>query len=908
MKNNFAKKMKKLYFYIVSAFLFFNSFAFAENKIILPDDFEGEYTRAQVANLQQENPVALSNEQILNIFIEIGTYFYNKYPYEAFYEEDFIENLRPFFPGATDAQLMERLYVIRNAVAVIDKGKEIYNKFVQKYLTPHTYRKVHKYSDYDHDDEVPYMEAKPGHFIKVYNFKKFLTYSQNEDEIKAIADFENANKKEKGIMDHIKDITEKLEWKKLFLYGTVYKNPLLSEIGISPLQNSSDISINLISRDIYIDGKTQMDYGIHIATQPFSFVLANNISPNNLKPQMDFSASENVKDVQILYPTPLYTTAYPFAHKYFGDFMIPLKVEVKNPEKPIILRVNVVLNSCDNNMNCTAEQFDLEQKTDPSGDEIFDNGYDNFFAQSLNNLPDSKWSKLELRKFVVDKENDKQIIRLEFKAEENVGSFKVFLEEKNGYTKFSAPLISLHDKKIYVRMEPLFADQNPNLQDEDFVITAVLNNNNAYQNTVQLKAASIFDVDTPELNMGLIFLAFVGGFILNFMPCVFPVLSLKIAAFSRNRRAKVLKRDLLATTGGIFAGFTLLTLLLLMAKYLGYSLGWGMQFQNMTFLVVMTFILASFAVVLPKMNFSALLKYVGGTNRANFLLGTLIVLLSTPCTGPYLATAVGVALSGTYLDIVCIMFAVACGLSVPYLATLCLKNPERLFPKPGAWMQKLHIVVNIMLYLTIIWFMSLIWGQTSWTFMAMFAVVLSVFLFIFNLYLLFQEYLEGIFTEEVAAYIPRIQRGSHIFIFCIFVICNILCAYYAKQSYNANYEKNMLSRQTLIDEDLIRQHLQKGHSVLLEIGADWCMTCHVNNLLLFNKINMQKWKEVYNLEFIRVDWTDYEQKTLDYMARYGRKGLPFYVLYTPLIREGLVLPEVFYIQEFEQILNDTVAR
>ena len=118
----------------------------------------------------------------------------------------------------------------------------------------------------------------------------------------------------------------------------------------------------------------------------------------------------------------------------------------------------------------------------------------------------------------------------------------------------------------------------------------------------------------------------------------------------------------------------------------------------------------------------------------------------------------------------------------------------------------------------------------------------------------------------------------------------------------------MLSRQTLIDEDLIRQHLQKGHSVLLEIGADWCMTCHVNNLLLFNKINMQKWKEVYNLEFIRVDWTDYEQKTLDYMARYGRKGLPFYVLYTPLIREGLVLPEVFYIQDFEQILNDTVAR
>jgi len=900
--------MKKLYLYIVTLFLFFNTHALAKQQIVLPEDFEGEYTRTQVENLQKDNPTQLNYDQITNIILEIGAYFHNKYPQDAFYEEGFIENLRPFFPNDSDTQLMEKLYFLRNAIAIYDKGKELYNKFLQKYLTPHTYRKVHKYSDYDHDDEVPYMEAKPGHFIKVYNFKKFLTYSQNKDEVRAIADFENAHKKEKDIMDHIKDITEKLEWKKLFLYGTVYKNPLLSETGLSPVQSSQNVSVRIISRDIYIDGKTEMDFGLHINTRPFSFILANNISPDHLKPQFDFSNSENIKEVSVSYPTPIYTNTFPFAHKYFGDFLIPLKVKVENTNKPVILRVNLTLNSCDNNMDCVAEHFDLQQKIEPLGEEIFSNGFDNFFVQSINNLPNTEESELELRKFVIDQNDNRQIIRLEFNAKENIGSFKIFLEEKNGYTKFSAPLISLHDNKIYVRMEPMFADKNPDLRDQEFIITAVLNDNSAYQETVKLQAASMFDTDTPKLNLGLLILAILGGFILNFMPCVFPVLSLKIAAFSRNRRAQALKRNLWATVGGIFAGFTVLTLLLLAAKYLGYSLGWGMQFQNMTFLVIMTFILATFIIILPQMNFSALLKYVGNSNRSNFLLGTLIVLLATPCTGPYLATAIGFALSGTYLDIICIMYAVATGLSAPYLLVLCLKQPENIFPKPGAWMNKLQIVANITLYLTVIWFISLILGQTSWSYIATFIVILSVFLFIFNIYLKFQDYLQGIFEEEISKYIPRIQRGSYIFILVIFIICNAVCTYLAHRSYNANYEKNMLNRQTLVDEDLIHKYLEKGHSVLVEIGADWCMTCHVNNLLLFNKINMQKWKEVYNLEFIRVDWTNNEPKTLDYMARYGRKGLPFYILYTPFIREGLVLPEVFYIQEFEQILNDAIIK
>ena len=89
----------------------------------------------------------------------------------------------------------------------------------------------------------------------------------------------------------------------------------------------------------------------------------------------------------------------------------------------------------------------------------------------------------------------------------------------------------------------------------------------------------------------------------------------------------------------------------------------------------------------------------------------------------------------------------------------------------------------------------------------------------------------------------------------------------------------------------------------MEIGADWCMTCHYNTVTVLTQKNLDYWHDVYRLDFVRVDWTDYNADTLEFMARYGRKGWPFYILYTPLLREGIVLPELFDAADVENKLQ-----
>ncbi|MBR1600991.1 MAG: thioredoxin family protein [Alphaproteobacteria bacterium] len=508
-----------------------------------------------------------------------------------------------------------------------------------------------------------------------------------------------------------------------------------------------------------------------------------------------------------------------------------------------------------------------------------------------------------------DKENN-QILRLEFVSDKKIKNFKIFAEAKEDIVLFDSPLISLQDNKVYIRLNPHGKQNTLDMADMTFTISAVLNNSYYYRQTLQVGISSDFDVDAIKLNFGLLFLAIFGGLILNFMPCVFPVISLKMMAFSKTKAKQRagLKKDLRYTVIGIFSGFSMLIIMLWLAKYLGYSLGWGMQFQSMGFLVTMTFVVTSIVVALPVFNFNDMTlpdmgKYSG------FIIGNFAVLLATPCTGPYLASAVGFALAGSYMDILVIMYGVALGLSLPYLLILALKQPETFFPKPGYWMHNLEIFMQIMLYLTIAWFLLLMLEQTDWEFVLKFAVIILLFAFVIWICKKFLEYLNGILDERIPLdVLVKIRRGVYVAMLGFFVVCSLICTNMAQTAFQKNYEENMKNRLTFIDRDLIDKHLNDGHPVLVEISADWCLTCHANKMFVFNKTNMKNWKQNYDLEFLRVDWTNYNKEILDYMGKFGRKGLPFYILYTPFVKEGMVLPEIFEESDLSQILRVSKIR
>lgn len=901
--------MKHLSGYIVCLFLLFNAAVCRGAEVNLPPDFRGEATMRLAESINEGESGETDTEQTLQIMSEIGAYFYNKYSAEDIAKDSFIEELRPFFPQDSDGQLKQKLSYLRAITEIYAKAKNLYGKYIKELMIPRIYRKVRSSDDYDHPDEIKYIESEPGYFTKVYNFKKFLTYSKNEDERQAIEDFKQRDKKQ-SLGSKIIRMIKTAEWKKMFFYGTVYKNPLASEEGISETQSAPDVKAALLSKNSYIRGNKELYFGVMFETSPFAFVVANNIGKDITKPLIDFSGSKNVEKSEIMYPVPLNSAGLPSVHKYFGEFMIPVKITLKNPDNPLTVRAKVSLTTCDRYMNCSPAVFNFKLTLQTNGDELLSNGYTNFFDVTLSHMPQKDGKNLALKTFVVDTDrNGKQILRLEFESRKKAESFKIFAEAKDRIILFDAPRISLQDHKIYVRLIPLDEHGTTDMADETFVLSAVLNGEYYYRAEKQAGFTSEFDTGAASLSLGLFLLAVIGGFILNFMPCVFPVLSMKIMLLAKagSEKRKKIRADLLQTAGGIFCGFTLLVIMLWTAKFAGRSLGWGMQFQSLGFLVSMTLAVTAVAVLLPSFNLEKIIQPHG--KYAGFVTGNLAVLMATPCTGPYLATAVGFALAGSYTDIAVIMYGVALGLSAPYLLISALKDPENFFPKPGPWMQKLEIVMRVMLYLTVLWFLLLLYGQTDAAFICKFSVLLMLFAATVLFYKKFSAYLDGVPDEKVpAAMMKKIRRMCAMFLLAVSVLCALAGTVTAGRSFAENYKNNMKERLTYLNKDLINDYLDKGHPVLVEISADWCLTCHVNKFLVFGAENLKHWKKTYNLEFIRVDWTDYNKEILDYMGQYGRKGLPFYVLYTPFVREGVVLPEIFDEGYLTRILRASDAR
>lgn len=897
--------MNNLLRYIVFLFFLFKSLVCSAQPLSLPDDFVGANTRARLAAVADDEASAPSAVEVGLIMFEIGRYFEQKYPDSELFSDDMAEKLKPFFPNDNEYELHRHLTFLQTSVSLYRAARSVYNKYISEKLAPDSYKQVHSFADFDQPDEVKYQEAPEGEFIKVYNFKKFLTYSNNPKERQAIEDFKKIQSGELGILDKINYAVRNTDWKK-FIFQIGYRPPFVSDKGIGEYHNSDFLKARLLSDTSHINNKKEINIGLHLTTLNNYFILANNISPTLQKPSLKFKDSENLESYEVNYPVPLKNSTLPFAHKYFGDFLIPITIKVKDVSKPLDLNLKAKLNVCNGSFECLPEDLNLHLHLSPFGTEIFENGYQNYFNKNIALLPSATPMNFELKKFVIDTDEKNQSLRLEFKVDKQISTFNVFIEEKDGYTLFSAPLISIHDNMVYVRFYPL--SPSADLTNNEFIITAVLNTFDAYRTTKIAEKASLFDTQNPNLNFAFILLAVLGGFILNFMPCVFPVLSLKAISLSHAQKSqkKKLKKSLFYNVLGIFSGFTLLIVFLLFSKYLGYSLGWGMQYQNIEFLVIMSFAVTGIIVILPQLQNIKFISSEKYGKKINFLIGNLTVLLSTPCTGPYLATAIGFALCGTYIDIIVILYAVALGLSLPYLLIMCPENPQLWLPPAGNWTKHLQTFANIMLYLTIVWFMSLIFSQTGLLSLFVLLICILVFALSFVFYNKFNEYLS--IEKQNYALKKRLRRYSLYTLLAILFVCVGISFYTADRGYTKNLRQNQENRQTVIDKQLIADKLNKGHSVLLEIGADWCLTCRYNSLTALNSLNLKEWNKSYRLDFIRVDWTNYDEQTLNFMAKYGRKGLPFYILYTPILRDGLVLPEIFSSSDFEKILLSSVPR
>ena len=386
-------------------------------------------------------------------------------------------------------------------------------------------------------------------------------------------------------------------------------------------------------------------------------------------------------------------------------------------------------------------------------------------------------------------------------------------------------------------------------------------------------------------------LALVGGLILNLMPCVLPVLSLKFLSVLGHggRENTEVRIGFLASVAGIITSFLVLAAALAAMKAAGATVGWGIQFQQPVFLAVMVVVIALFAcnlfgffeIVLPQRLSNLMAAGAGDGHHhslgGHFLTGAFATLLATPCSAPFLGTAVGFALSRGTGEIFLVFGALGLGLSAPYLLIAAFPGMATRLPRPGAWMVTMKRILGLLLVATGAWLVTVIASETG-TDTAVGIAVLTVLIGI----VLWLRRMEG----------SRLGRHGGKIAGLLAIV--IVAAPVLAPSDGVADGKRALDDTVWqpFDEGEIRRLVGEGQTVLVDVTAEWCITCQVNKAAVLNRDPIAALLEDGKIVAMRADWTLPSQEIADYLARFGRYGIPFNAVYGPNAPDGVMLPEI----------------
>jgi len=390
---------------------------------------------------------------------------------------------------------------------------------------------------------------------------------------------------------------------------------------------------------------------------------------------------------------------------------------------------------------------------------------------------------------------------------------------------------------------------------------------------------------------GFILLAFLGGLILNAMPCVLPVLSLKVFGLVKSAeggRGSVVAGSL-ATATGIILSFLLLATAAVVARSAGAAVGWGIQFQNPGFVAGLTVIVLLFTLNLWglfEIPLPAPVAKIGASGPSEGVAGHLTTgffatLMATPCSAPFLGTALGFALTQNIPTTFAMFTAIGTGMASPYLLLAAVPGVARVLPKPGAWMNTFRIVMGLLLAGTAVWLLYVLSGL----------VALSPLLVFIGLLLAASG------VTYVAHRSPSFSGRRRALMMVTAVVCVTGVAIAARATggvaarpLGVAPEDRLIAWETF-DRDVAERAAAAGRYVFVDVTADWCFTCKVNEGLFLETKEVADAFERHDVLALRADWTRRDDAIGEFLASFDRYGIPFYVMYQPG-REPYVFSEL----------------
>ncbi|TAH36075.1 MAG: disulfide bond formation protein DsbD [Alphaproteobacteria bacterium] len=605
--------------------------------------------------------------------------------------------------------------------------------------------------------------------------------------------------------------------------------------------------VRLIATSPTVGEDPQIQLGLHFKMEPGWHIYWRSAGDAGYPPKVDWTGSQNIKSAQFLWPAPIRVSIGDIQTIGYGEeVVLPITADLIQPGQPVQIHASVDYLTC--NQICVPYKYvfalNLQQGMSLITEET------SLIKMFVSKLPDKDSIKsLMAINNVFVSGDQKPVFEIHAIKADGFAKPDIFIESDKNIS-FGPPEFKIDtDKRKAIITVAVNADDPAllkNLTQIPFTFTMV-DGEVAHEATMMpVVGGGNF---TWQKVLLMVAFGILGGLILNVMPCVLPVLSIKLMQIiaKHDFERHWVRKGFMATAAGIIVSFLALAGILTALKLTGQQIGWGIQFQQplfLIFLAIIVFIFAAnmwgiFEIRLPQ--FIANIGRLGNDPQGHslskeFLMGAFATLLATPCSAPFLGTALGFALSQGIGEIFIIFTAIGLGMALPYFIVAVYPHAVYALPKPGRWMLAVRRVLAVFLLVTGLWLVSIVVVQTT------------------------------------------------------------------------NVMDPPASKQTLpwqaFDPRQIGTLVSQNKIVVVDVTADWCLTCKVNERLVLQSQKIQSLLTQPNVVLMRGDWTKPNDSIAKYLAGFGRYGIPFNAVYSAKFPTGKPLPELLSESAVERAMTE----
>ena len=672
------------------------------------------------------------------------------------------------------------------------------------------------------------------------------------------------------------------------LYKFLIYTILLSIFTTLSVASSSDWSVSETSKLRLISPYSQNDeknilIGLEYKMQPGWKTYWKSPGDGGFAQSISWENSVNVKNVNILWPTPIEFEILGLTSLgYQNNVIFPLEVEIEDELQNTSLNLHVSFLICKDICLPGDARIFLEI---PSGEKKLTDSYFNL-ERALSYLPEKDFNSSYLKNINANifKNTNYSTIQVQFDSDKVFVNPNIYLHTPFGLPVVKNSITYSNNNKIITAE---FKFNNDLISEEKFPLEIIIKDkNHNFQKLLNIQIGNnSLNSNVNNTYIYYLLISLLAGLILNLMPCVLPILSIKLMSIfnTDQHNARV---SFLTTAFGIISSFILLGFIFLLLQYLQVSISWGMQFQQPYFLVLITLIMflfmmnmfGQFEIILP--NKLSSIGFFGANNNKylkDFFNGFFATLMATPCSAPFVGTAITAAFTQSYVMSISIFFLMGFGMSLPYLLIASFPKLINFIPKPGKWMIYVKYFLGLLLLATVIWLSNILLNFFNYNF-----IILCLILFLVLSYRQKIPYLKNTITFIV---LLTIFSSSSLKIF--------------QQNSIFQYDKDW---QNFFEVD-INQIVQNDQIVFLDITADWCATCQFNKVNVLNSDSVKSLFKDNNISLIRADWTRPNEKINMFLEKYDRFGIPFNAIFSKNFPNGILLSELLSEKEILKVIH-----